>query len=294
MAIIDPHHHLWDLNKIRYPWLEAEDKTTFYGNYAPLARNYGIAEYLADTRKQELAQCVHVQAECDHADPLAETRWLTGLADQHGFPSAIVAYADFARNDVQAVLEGHCAFGRVRGIRQILNYHKDPGLTYTDHNLLEDDHWRKNFGLLHRFGLSFDLHLFYQQMGQAATLASEHEQVQFILNHTGMPVERSESGISAWRAGMRTLAACDNIVVKISGLGMTDPNWTTDSIRPFVLDTIDLFGAERCMFASNFPVDGLFSDFDTLYTAYRAITSGFSISERAMLFHDNAARYYRL
>ena len=93
---------------------------------------------------------------------------------------------------------------------------------------------------------------------------------------------------------MRELAAAPNVVVKISGLGTVDWNWTVESIRPFVLQTIDTFGISRCMFASNFPVDKLYSDFDTLYAAFREITKHLSVDERQMLFHDNAARYYRL
>ena len=294
MKIIDPHHHLWDLSKLSYPWLEEEDKDAFFGSYATLERNYLVKDYLTDTHKQDLEASVHVQAESDHQDPLAETRWLSKVTAEHGLPTAIVAYADFSRDDIQAVLEQHCEFEQVRGIRQILNYHHDPALTYTDANLLEDDKWLANFGLLARYGFSFDLQIYYQQMKLAARLASEHDKIQFILNHTGMPVERNEEGLEGWWNGMRTLASCDNVAVKISGLGMTDPEWTTRSIRPFVLETIELFGIERCMFASNFPVDSLFSDYDTLYRAYRDITSDFSNGERSHLFRDNAARFYRL
>lgn len=294
MAIIDPHHHLWDLNTIRYPWLEVKEKTAFFGSYASLAKNYNVCDYLADSRNQGLEKSVHVQAECGHENPVAETRWLAALSEQHDIPSAIVAYADFRRDNIQDVLEQHCEFEQVRGIRQILNYHNNPALTYTDHNLLEDEKWRSNFGLLTQFGFSFDMQLFYQQMKQAAQLATRHDNIQFILNHTGMPVERDEDGIAGWKAGMRTLATCDNIAVKISGLGMADPKWTVESIRPFVLTTIDLFDTWRCMFASNFPVDSLFSNYDKLYEAYRFISKEFSGKERARLFYDNAAHYYRL
>jgi len=294
MSIIDPHHHLWDMEKIRYPWLEEEDKTAFFGSYAPLVRNYLVEDYLADSHQQDLKKSVHLQAESDHDNPVAETRWLAGVAEQHNIPCAIIAYADFTKKNIQSVLEQHCEFERVRGIRQILNFHQDPMLSYTDRNLLEDDEWRKNFGLLSRYDLSFDMQLYYQQMAQAARLATRYDQTRIIVNHTGMPVERDKEGIGGWRAGMKVLAACPNIVVKISGLGMTDPEWTTESIRPFVLETIETFGAERCMFASNFPVDSLFSSYDTLFDAYRSIVGDFSASEQSMLFHDNAERYYRL
>jgi predicted TIM-barrel fold metal-dependent hydrolase len=93
---------------------------------------------------------------------------------------------------------------------------------------------------------------------------------------------------------MRAIASAPNVAVKISALGMMKPDWTTADIRPFVLDTIEIIGAGRCMFASNFPVDSLFSDYATLWNAYDEITKGFTASERAKLFHDNAERYYRI
>ena len=131
-------------------------------------------------------------------------------------------------------------------------------------------------------------------MLDAAALANAYPDILIILNHTGMPVDRDKEGIARWRQGMRELASAPNVAVKISGLGTVDWNWTIQSIRPFVLQTIEAFGVLRCMFASNFPVDKLYSDFDTLYAAFHEITAHFSAEERQMLFHDNAERYYRL
>ena len=295
MPIIDPHHHLWDLCRLNYPWLDEADKTTFFGDYSALAKNYLAADYLADSARQELAASVHIQAEADPSDPVAETRWLSEVAEQSGtVPNAIVAYADFTRPDIETVLEKHCRFDRVRGIRQILNYHQDSGLSYTDENLLSNDSWLSKFPLLEKFKLSFDMQIYYQQMEQAAQLADAHPGIQIILNHTGMPVERDAAGLAGWRQGMTRLAQCPNVAVKISGLGMCDPRWSIDSIRPFILDTIDRFGVERCMFASNFPVDNLFSSYERLYGAYRTIISGFSATQQSRLLHDNAAGYYRI
>ena len=98
----------------------------------------------------------------------------------------------------------------------------------------------------------------------------------------------------AWRRGMRKMADCPNIAVKITGLPMTDWHWTTDSLRPVVLETIEIFGVDRCMFGSNFPIDGLHSSFDTLLDAYREIVATLSEDEQRALFHDNASRYYRI
>ncbi len=295
LAIIDAHHHLWDLSRVNYPWLGEADKTAFFGDYSALERNYLFSDYLADNQHQDVVKTVHLQADAAPSDALAETRWLTEVANRSGgLPHAIVAYADFSQPDVESVLEAHCAYDRVRGVRQILNFHESPRLSYTPSNYLEDETWRSNFPLLAKFGLSFDLQIYYQQMQRAAQLAAEHPDIQFILNHTGMPVERDVRGIEGWREGMMALAECPNVAVKISGLGMTDPRWTTKRIEPFVLETIAIFGVERCMFGSNFPVDGLFSSYDALFDAYRAIVSDFSAPEQSMLFQNNAERFYRI
>ena len=131
-------------------------------------------------------------------------------------------------------------------------------------------------------------------MAAGADLARSRPETPIVLDHAGMPVDRDEEGIQTWRKGLQQLAAAPNVVVKISGLGATDWNWTVDSLRPFILETIDIFGVDRCMFASNFPVDKLYSDFNTLYAAFYSITDAFSRDEKRMLFHDNAARFYRL
>lgn len=297
MKIIDAHHHLWNLDELRYPWLEEEKAEAFFGSYERIRRNYLLSDYLADCANRDVVKSVHLQAEHDPSAPVKETEWLQSVADapdSGGFPHAIVAFADLSEPGVEAVLEAHCAYPNVRGIRQILNYHEDERYTYTPRNLLDDERWREQFGLLDKYGLSFDMQLYHRQMPQGAKLARTHPDTRIIVNHTGMPLERDEEGLAGWRRGMEMLAACDNVAVKISGLGMCDPDWTVESLRPFVLRTIDTFGVERCLFASNFPVDKVFSDYDTLFDAFDEITAGFSGSERAALFHDNAARFYRL
>jgi predicted TIM-barrel fold metal-dependent hydrolase len=294
---IDAHHHLWDLSALRYPWLLDPEGEGIFGSYDAIRRDYPLAEYHADGARQNVVKSVHVQAEADPADPVAETRWLQSLADKPGsggFPHAIVAFADLLADDVDRVLAAHCAFPNVRGIRQILNWHPDRRLSYTTSDLTEDPRFERGFARLAAHGLSFDLQCYAPQMERAAGLAQRHPETRVILNHAGMPVERDAAGVARWRAGLRALAACPNVAVKISGLGMCDPKWTPESLRPFVRDALDIFGTERAMFASNFPVDKLFSSFDRLYDAFHALTADLSRDERRRVFHDNAARWYRL
>jgi predicted TIM-barrel fold metal-dependent hydrolase len=294
--IIDPHHHLWDLGRNKYPWLQERPlRPRVEGDVSPIARDYLLEDYRADTRNQNVVKSVAVESGWDPSDPVGETAWLQRLADQHGFPHGIVARATLDAPDVERVLEAHAAYQNVRGIRHIVNWHPDPVKTYVDRpDLIRTAEWRRGFSLLRRFGFSFDLQLYPAQMADAAALAHEYPDVPIILTHAGMPVDRDGQGLDLWRRGMRELAAAPNVAVKISGLGVVDRQWTVKSIRPFVLQTIEAFGVSRCMFASNFPVDKLWSDFDALYAAFREVTEPFSAAERRQLFHDNAARYYRL
>ena len=115
-----------------------------------------------------------------------------------------------------------------------------------------------------------------------------------MLNHTGLPADRSREGLLAWRRAMTGLAPCPNVCVKISGLGVPGQPWSVQANREIVETTIELFGPRRCMFASNFPVDGLCGTFDQIFGGFDAITSAYSAAERRALFRDNALRIYRI
>jgi predicted TIM-barrel fold metal-dependent hydrolase len=297
MKIIDAHHHFWSVSSGNYSWLEMSDPEMLWGKPSDLPREYFPADLLASTGDLELVKSVHVQCGFNPEYSAHESKWLQSLADapgSHGFPHAIVGYADFSTSNVEELLSQHCQYKNVRGIRQILNRHDKELWNMSDRDYLKDENWRKNFQLLETFNLSFDLQLYYHQVDEAISLAKDNPNILFILNHAGMPADRDKDSIDAWRSAMHRLAACPNMVAKISGLGMCDKQWTTDSIRPYVIDVHEAFGVDRCMFASNFPVDILFSDYQTVWNAYDAITSEFSEDERANLFHDNAENYYRI
>jgi predicted TIM-barrel fold metal-dependent hydrolase len=296
IPVVDPHIHLWDLERNYYPWLMQRPlPSSVAGDVSPIARSYRLDHYLGESTRWKVVACVHVDAGFDPADPVAETRWLQALAAESGFPQGIVAAAQLHDPAVERVLEAQAAFPNVRGIRHIINWHRDAAKTYVDRpDLLTDSAWNAGFALLRRHGLSFDLQLYPSQMQEAAALAARHPDTMIILNHAGMPVDRDADGLAAWQAGIRALAAQPNVAVKISGLGMMDWHWTTESLRPYVLETIEIFGVSRCMFASNFPVDRLYSSFDTLFDAFDEIVAAFSADERRALFAENAQRLYRL
>ena len=180
-------------------------------------------------------------------------------------------------------------------MRHILNWHADADKRFTSRpDWMSDPSWLRGFAFLGRYGLSFDLQIYPEQMAAAAGLARRFPSVSIILNHAGMPLSEDGGGAAFWRAGMRRLAANDNVSVKISGLGMTIRDWTVERIRPWVLDTIDIFGPHLTMFASNFPVDKLYGSFAALYSAFDTVTAGSSPDEAQDMFFNNALRIYRL
>ena len=296
---IDAHQHLWDVEKNYYPWLtEGDLEVEILGDYSALRRNYLIDDYLADIAHQNVVKSVHLHGEWDYDDPVGETRWLQAIADRHGYPHGIVSYANLADPAVEYVLEQHAAFSNMRGIRMLLNWDEDPalraGFAARGDYLVSDD-WRSGYRLLEKYGFSYDFQIYWRQMADAADVARSFPNIQTILDHTGMPIDRSEDGVRGWREGMRRLAAEPNTAVKISALGVIfQDEWSVEAIRPFVLDTIEMFGVERTMFAGNFPVDRIFLDYDSIFDAYGEIVSDFSATEIAMLFHDSAARIYRV
>lgn len=296
LAIVDPHMHLWDLSRISYPWLTPPLPQGITGDVTPIARNYLLDDYLQDIAAPDShlrpTRVVHVEAGANPADSLAETRWLQSLADTRGFPHAIVAHAELEKPGAASLLAQHAGHRNVRGIRQILNWHPDPAKTYTPHDLLTDDAWQRGFALLARHDFSFDLQIYPAQMPAAARLAARHPDTPIILNHTGMPADKDPAGIAAWRTGMRALAAQPNVFAKVSGLAMLDWHWSRESLQPFVLETLEIFGGNRVMIASNFPVDRLFGTAGAFFDAYRSILAGASEEERAQLFARNAERVY--
>ncbi|MBH64502.1 MAG: hypothetical protein CL569_19050 [Alphaproteobacteria bacterium] len=298
MQIIDAHHHLWDIDNHNYPHMKGPESIRIWGPNTRLRKNYLIEDLLDDIKNQDVVKSVHVQANYDHENPVGETRWLQSVADDpksNGFPHGIVGWVDFLSSDCERHLEEHMESPNFRGIRQIASRHpSEPLLDLHPVDLMKDDTWLKNFGLLRKHDLSFDHQICAHQAEDSVRLAERYPDTQIVLVHLAFPLERHYAGIEVWRQNMQMMAACPNISVKLSGLGMTDFHWSVNSIRPFILHGIEAFGVDRCMFASNFPVDSVMSDYDTLFNAFKEVVADFSDSDKQKLFHDNAERTYRI
>ena len=295
LEITDCHHHLWDLQANYYPWLTDTVKKRVCGDYEKIRnRNFLLKDFRQNRGALKVDRMVHVEAVIDRSDPVQETAWLQSIANEEtseGFPQGIVAHAGMERENIESVLEGHCEHPNIRGIRDFVHEAWiDPENPQTSQ--LENAIWRDNIGLLKKHGLSFDLQVYWQQMKEAAALVESHPDQPFVLVHIGQPAYQDEENSEGWRNGMKLLSQQPNLVVKLSGFGMFDRNWTVDSIRPWIHDTIEWFGVDRCLFASNFPVDGLARGYQEYWESYYEVVKDFSDDEKRMLFDTNARRVY--
>ncbi|WP_213981762.1 amidohydrolase family protein [Sphingomonas sp. dw_22] len=295
LPFIDAHVHLWDLERIRYPWLMppfGHDGPN--GSVEAIARTYMLPDYFADASGWDVRGIVHIDAGAVPEAALDETDWLQDMADDGGLPSAIVAFAALDHPGVEMLLQAHAQRRNVRGIRHIVNWHADPNRTYTPRDVTQDEAWQRGFALLGKYGLSFDLQAYPAQFPALARLIERHPEVPVIVNHCGMMVPGDPDGRGEWRAGMAALASCANVSVKISGIGFAYRPWNLEEARSYVRETIDIFGAHRAMFASDVPTDKLFGSFDRHLLAYRTIISDLTLPEQRALFAGNANRIYRL
>lgn len=288
--IVDSHFHLWDrtVPGLAWSWLEPGTPHPNLGDISLLQdRDYTVDDFVVDATHSGVAKAVHVQAAIGTEDPVTETAWLQACADRTGFPHGIVGHADLKDPAVEGVLERHRGFPNMRGIRDF---------SYGDY--LVEDAWHRGFALLEKYDLVCDLDCTWESMAKARDLARKFPGITIVLDHAGFPQDRGDDYFRAWRSGIAAIAEADNVVCKISGLGMGDHmaggRWTVDSIRPYVHGCLEAFGIERSFYGSNWPVDSLFGDYESMLAGYVEITADLSADERAAFFVDNATRVYRL
>jgi predicted TIM-barrel fold metal-dependent hydrolase len=292
--IVDAHQHFWDPVANNHPWLKPESNIPFrYGDYSAIKRRYLPDDYLADAAGHDIRETVYVETEWDPNTPIDETRYATGLSERFGLPNAIVAQAWLDRSDAASILAGQAAFARVRSVRHKPGGPETPDAVGQQRTLMSDDKWLRGYSMLESLGLHFDLQTAWWNLDEAARLARDFPRTLVILNHAGLPSDRSAAGLANWHAAMTRFASSPNVRVKISGLGQRDRAWSVNDNRWIVEEIVAIFGAERAMFASNFPVDRLCGSFDTIFSGFKQIASRYSEAEQRRLFCDTARDIYQ-
>jgi predicted TIM-barrel fold metal-dependent hydrolase len=318
LPICDPHHHLWEFRED-----QPEPRYLLDDILADTNSGHNIVSTV-------FIECGAMYREDgpDAMKPVGETEFVNGIAamsasGRYGvtrIAAGIVGHANLTLgDDVAAVLEAHIAAGngRFRGIRHSVPWDASDDVPVVrgkrPPHLLMDDTYRAGFAHLARHGLTYEAWLYHPQLAELTDLARAFPDTTIILNHFGGPLGvgpyagRREEIFAIWQADIADLASCPNVVAKLGGLNMaingfgwheqaTPPasEALVEATRPYYEYTIEHFGADRCMFESNFPVDKLSCSYGVLWNSFKRLTAGYSDDEKAKLFHDTAARIYRL
>lgn len=314
LPIVDPHHHLWDHPGSRYQLDE-------------LMTDVGQGHNIRATVFVECKSMYRADGP-DATKPVGETEYVNGIAAQSAsgqygetrVAAGIVGFADLRLGaQVDEVLEAHMARApeRFRGIRHASAFDDSPDVrashTLPPKGLLGLAEFREGFKRLAKYGLSFDAWLYHHQIPELTALARANPETTIVFDHFGGPIgigpyEGKRAEIFArWKKDVGDLAACPNVVAKLGGINMAVNGFgwhrrakppTSDELvaatRDWYLHSIDVFGPERCMFESNFPVDKLSCSYGVLWNAFKKIAGDMSAGEKASLFHDTAARVCRL
>ena len=314
LPIVDPHHHLWQRagNDYMFHDLLADTRTghnivaTVFVDCHSMYRKDGPAE-LRCTGETEFANGVAAMSASGIYGNLRACAGIVGHVDLRlGGKAGAVFDAQIAAGN-----------GRFKGIRHQTGWDADPGIrnsrTDPTPELTRDKTWRAGFAELARRDLTFDAWLYHPQLAEIADLADAFPGTLIVLDHVGGPLGyagyagRHAEVIATWKKSMAELAKRQNIVVKVGGLGMA-MGWfdfyqqpmppssqrLAEAFKPWVETCIELFGAERCMFESNFPVDKITSGYGVLWNAFKRLATGASVAEKTALFSGTARRVYRL
>ena len=292
-TLVDAHHHVW--RQADLPWLSGPMQPRIFGPYEAIRRDYPMDEFLADIADTGVTRSVYVQANWAPERFEDEVAWVERVADESGWPHAIVAYADLLTEDVRPQLERLARYPRLRGVRMQLHWHENEMYRFAPRSdLALDPVLQRNVARLADYGLVFDLQVFARQMPGAAALATACPEVTFVLQHAGMLEDLSPKGHAEWRAGMETLSAQPNVFSKLSAFGTFIHRNDPAHIARIFRETVEIFGADRCLFGSNFPIEKLWTSYRALLDAFLAASASLDDESLKAILERTAARVYRL
>jgi predicted TIM-barrel fold metal-dependent hydrolase len=293
MKVIDAHFHVW--RQADLPWLSGPMQPRIFGPYEPIRRDYLMAEYQQDIAATGVEKSVYVQANWPVDQAEAEVAWVSEVADATGWPHGIVGYADMGVDDARPMLDRLARYPLMRGVRQQFHWHENPLYRFARKpDLCLDKKIQRNIRHLAAYGWSFDLQVFAAQMPGACALADACPEITFVLQHAGMLEDTSEMGRASWRANLAELAARPNVMSKLSGFGTFIHRNDPDHIAWLIATVVELFGAERCLWGSNFPIEKLWTSYPELLDAHVSGAAALSGAQRHDIFYGTASRAYRI
>lgn len=298
--LIDAHHHFWALDgSLSYPWLEDKPvKDFFLGDYDIIRRRFLPVDLMRLVPKEyRLVGSIHCEAEAVRSAAIAESQWINQLSEQEYLPSAHVGWAPFGQPDCEEYLDKQLTSPLFRGVRvKPITARNPEELDQVRGELgsLQDNRWCEGLTLLEERRLSWDLRVPAWHLLEAAECLEQHPSLTVVVNHCGLPWDRSPKGLQKWREGMNALASNPNVCVKLSELGCPGQKWEAVDNVLLLIEILQIFGTERCLYASNAPVSGI----QVSYTDWLALVEK-AISQVAPEARDdvlwrNALNWYRL
>jgi predicted TIM-barrel fold metal-dependent hydrolase len=284
--VVDAHVHHWDPRRTEwYPFLASDDALKEIGidDVSPMRRYFDQETYLQEAGPWTVEKYVHVTA-ASTPNFVTETAELSEEATRTGHPDAIIGGIDpeLSRPEIEQHLERQAGSPYFCGVRA------SAGMDHSSATA------RGILSVLQERDLIYDLVVHPPAMEEAARVLKEYRTLTVVVEHTGWPLSVDPDHVQQWRTGMGALADVgERVHCKLSGLAMTLNGFSVTSYRPWIEHCVEVFGVDRCFFASNFPVDGLFGTFDELYRIYDEVTSGLDDTARSRLFATNAERVYR-
>ena len=289
LPIIDTHMHLWDKKhpELKWVWLDKDFIHPILGNIDGMkSEAYVLDNLWAEARFSGIEGFVHVQAAIGSPNPVTETVWLTEMAKTGPAPMRIIGDSSLGSENAIKELEGHMQSKLFVGIRdfnaEIMFSGKETNPTY-----------EASLDYMTKHKLVFDLDCEWPNMAEALKLAQRHPELEIVLQHIGFPRKRDAAYFASWKTEINKLATAQNVTMKISGLPMTDPLFSKESLRPWAEASLEAFGAKRCVLGSNWPVDRLYTSYATIIEFMREYIGSLSQSEQALICNGNAKRLYR-
>ena len=308
-AFVDAHHHLWEPQTLEYGWLRDIGDPKPFGDPTPIQRDYTKDEFWPEASAEGAIASVHLQADGALPDPVSESHWIVeqqGKEPAKGVPNAWVGFLNLRQARAEETLAAHAAIPGFRGVRHIVARSEAvPAMSFVPMELLEETQWQQNFAILAKYDASFDLQLYPDQAASAYAVLSRHDDVPVIIDHCGGPyflfdaykrgaVPAAEPDLAHWAASIWKLAELPHVSIKLSGLGMYHPDWSSQNCRAIFQTILDAFGPKRVMLGSNFPVDKLFKSYAEVVDIWNDWLVDLSADEQSEIRVGAASRAYRL
>lgn len=287
IPFVDAYHHVTEPSRNPYEWLTEEGAiySDYLGDYKLVRADWGMGRLLREFYGSNVIKSVHVEAAWSGPDPVDETRYLATVTERYGFPNAYVVLVDMVGGDASAALDAHLAASPlVRGVR------------IREHPEGDDPTFLANLRACAARGLHFETRAWPGRLPRCEVSARAVPEATFIVGAAGMPMAQTPEAFAQWKREMAALAALPNVHCKVGGLGMLIHDWTVEAFRPWILTMIELFGVERTIFGTNWPVDAVYASYLETVDAYRRIIAeaGLSRAEQTRLLKDNAEAFYRI